>query len=238
MTNISVNESILGLLKELKSLGEDLKIDPKGISQLDLDLMKGKIRSIYDILCDVKINKDSDLHEEVEAITHPEPETEPVQKKMEESDTEPELILELEEKVEENVDKITTPEIEDQPPPSFEPILDLFEEPTTKPVDQEKKSVGEKIAEEKSVESIGEVIQSKKTVNLKLAIGINEKFFFLNELFEGKMNEYNDAIEILDEKGTLQDAMEYLALLKETKNWEEDSEAYIQLKGFLERKFN
>ena len=104
--------------------------------------------------------------------------------------------------------------------------------------DNETKSVVEKIAKERPVESIGEVIQSKRIVNLKLAIGINEKFFFLNELFEGKMNEYNDAIEELDQKDTFKDAVEHVELLKENKNWDEDSEAYVQLKGFLERKFN
>lgn len=238
MNNTSVNDSIQLLLKELKSLIEDMKVDPSGTSQLELDLTKGKIRAIYDMLYDVKIITEPDQPKEVETITHPEPELKPAQEKIEEPEPAPELILQIEPEVEENVDNSATTETEKQTPPPSEPILNLFEEPATKPDENEKKSVGEKIAEQKSVESIGEVIQSKKTVNLKLAIGINEKFFLLNELFEGKMNEYNDTIEILDQKDTFKDAMEYLALLKENKNWDEESEAFLQLKGFLERKFN
>ena len=66
----------------------------------------------------------------------------------------------------------------------------------------------------------------------------SEKFFFLNELFEGNMKEYNETIDALDQKDTYKEAMEYLVLLLEKKSWDVESEAYIQLKGFLERKFN
>ena len=118
------------------------------------------------------------------------------------------------------------------------PILNLFEEPLGNKETNDKKSVGEQITDDKPIESIGEVIQSKNIVNLKLAIGINEKFFFLNELFEGNMKEYNETIDALDQKDTYKEAMEYLVLLLEKKSWDVESEAYIQLKGFLERKFN
>jgi len=52
------------------------------------------------------------------------------------------------------------------------------------------------------------------------------------------MNEYNETIEELDLKNSLQDAMEFLVSLKEEKSWDSASEAYVQLQGFLERKFN
>ncbi len=240
MNNGLANHSIQKLLKELQYLVNELKNNSVGISQLELDLMKEKIRAIYDILCDVKIKNAPIPNKEDETIAQPILDMEPLREKKETPEATPGSAMDIEAEAEiADKNTATSHNIEkDQPLPSSEPTLSLFEEQVTNTDDNETKSVVEKIAEERPVESIGEVIQSKRIVNLKLAIGINEKFFFLNELFEGKMNEYNDAIEELDQKDTFKDAIVHIELLKENKNWDEDSEAYVQLKGFLERKFN
>ena len=240
MNNLSTSHSVQKLLKELQHLVKGLKNDPADIPQLELDLMKEKIRTIYDILSDVTIQKVTDQHKEAETITQPKLDLDSIQDEESVPEPLPGLVPDIEEDVEIEVENTATDNIEAQerPPSLSEPTLSLFDEPLTNSDDIEKKSVGEKIAEEKSIESVGEAIQSKKITSLKLAIGINEKFFFLNELFDGKMNEYNDAIEELDQKETFKDAMEYLVLLFDKRSWEEESEAYNQLKGFLEKKFN
>lgn len=235
MNNPSITHSVQELLKELRLQVEALKNDSSGTSQLELDLMKEKIRSIYDILNDVKIETQKQEQIEVASIPQSEPEIEELKEEEVIPETEPELVLEIAEEAETEVE-VFDKEEEPPPPPPSEPTLSLFEEPAENLED--KKLVGEKFAEEKPIEPIGETIQNKKIVNLKLAIGINEKFFFLNELFDGKMNEYNETIEELDLKNSLQEAMEFLVSLKEEKSWDSASEAYVQLKGFLERKFN
>lgn len=237
MNNLSIDLSIQNLLKELQQLVLELQNDPVDVSQLELDIMKEKIRTIYDILNNVEIMKVTIQRPEEEIITQPEPEIEIVQDEEQVTETVPEFDIKKEKETAIEFE-ISSHEDEKQAPTSSEPTLDLFEEPVSKSNDIDKKSVGEKIAEEKPVESIGEAIQSKKIVSLKLAIGINEKFFFLNELFDGKMNEYNEFIEELDQKETLKDAQEHLDLKKDDKSWNEESEAFLQLKGFLERKFN
>lgn len=238
MNNRPANQLIPELLKELQSLIKELKNNSATISRLELDLMKDKIRLIYDNLCDVKIQEPPIKQTETE--TQPIFEVEPTRVEEQKPEISPEPVLEIEDEIELEAGSSIANDTKEQPPPKHtpEPLLNLFEEQIPDPVENNKKSIGEKIASAKPVESIGEAIQSKKIVNLKLAIGINEKFFFLNELFEGKMNEYNDTIEMLDQKDTIKDAIEYLVLVKENKNWEEESEAYMQLKGFLERKFN
>ena len=235
MNNTSTNHSVRELLKELRLQVKALKTDSSGTSQLELDLMKEKIRSIYDILNDVKIETQKEEQIVVESIPQAEPEIEKLKEEETIPEAVPELVLEIEEETEAGVE-VFDKEEEPPPPPPSEPTLSLFEEPVENLED--KKIVGEKFAEEKQIEPIGETIQNKKIVNLKLAIGINEKFFFLNELFDGKMNEYNKTIEELDLKDTFKEAIEYLVLLKEENSWDEESEAYVQLKGFLERKFN
>lgn len=240
MNNKTVNHKILELLKELKYLSGELKNDSTSTSQLELDLMKAKIRRIYEDLGDINFSKQVDIEKEVEPITPPIPQENIDDVEDQKPKETPDVVFEIEEEALEEVEISSQEEIEEEPllSPKVEQTLDLFEEPVSKEEANDYKPVGEKIAEEKPVESIGETIQSKKIVNLKLAIGINEKFFFLNELFEGKMNEYNEAIEQLDQKETFKEAKEFLELLKEDKSWDEEGEAFVQLKGFLERKFN
>ena len=240
MNKQTINHTILELLKELKYLSGELKNDSTNTSQLELDLMKEKIRRIYEDLDDINFGKQIDKEKEVEPITPPVPQENIDDVEDQEPEETPEVVFEIEEEVQKEAETSSQEKIEEETlvSPKAEKTLDLFEEPTRKEETNDYKSVGEKIAEEKPVESIGETIQSKKIVTLKLAIGINEKFFFLNELFEGKMNEYNEAIELLDQKESFRDAMENLVLLKEDKIWDEEGEAFVQLKGFLERKFN
>ena len=238
MDNLSTGDSVKKLLKELQQLVEELKNDTKGTSQLELDLMKEKIRNIYDILSEVIFKKPPEEQSKAETIT--EPGTIPASEKSSSPEVITEIIMDVGEDEQVEVENSSTivKNDQDQLSPSSEHTLNLFEKSLNNMDDNDNKSIGEKITKEKPIESIGEVIQSKKITNLKLAIGINEKFFFLNELFDGKMNEYNDAIEEMDQKDTFKDAIEQLVLLKEKKNWVEESEAYKQLKEFLERKFN
>lgn len=237
MDNLSISQTIQKLLKELQQLVQEQQNDPVGVSQLELDLMKEKIRLIYDTLNDVEIKKVTAQPAEEKTITQPEPEKKATREEDQaiEPISEPEVEIKEETEIEFEIFEQEEEKEQSLPP---EPTLSLFEEPVFKSNDNDTKSVGEKIAEEKTVESIGEVIQSKNIISLKLAIGINEKFFFLNELFDGKMNEYNEVIEGLDQKETFNDALEYLDLKKENKSWDEGSEAFLQLKGFLEKKFN
>ena len=238
MNNLSVYHSAHELLKELQHLIEDLKNDQGNTSQLELDLMKEKIRVVYDQLCDVKIIKPTEKQKEVEKVT--ESENIPSHKNEQAPDTVQEFDKEIEEKEQTEIERSASAEKKetDQQLSASEPTLNLFEEALSNKEINDKKSASEQIADDNPIESIGEVIQSKNIVNLKLAIGINEKFFFLNELFEGNMKEYNETIDALDQKDTYKDAIEYLVLLLEKKNWDEESDAYIQLKGFMERKFN
>jgi hypothetical protein len=237
MDDLSKSLSIQKILKELKRLVQELQNDPIDLSQLELDLMKEKLRQIYDMLTNVKVKevKDHQIKTEttnqLESEIKTESEEEQADETISESDTnkEKETTIEFE---------VSAPEDKKQSPASSEPTLNLFEEPVLKSNDNDTKSVGEKIAAERPVESIGEVITSKNIISLKLAIGINEKFFFLNELFDGKMNEYNETIEGLDQKETLKDALELLDSTKIDKSWDDESEAFLQLKEFLQKKFN
>ena len=79
-------------------------------------------------------------------------------------------------------------------------------------------------------------MQRNAIKDLKAAIGINEKFLFINELFKGNMKEYNDSIFKLNEYKSLEEAVQFLDELKEKHKWDSDMVAYLTLNDFVERK--
>ena len=80
-------------------------------------------------------------------------------------------------------------------------------------------------------------IPSDRIENLKTAIIINDKFMFINELFEGNLREYNETIETLNGFKTLDQAADYLDLMRKKNFWNTGSVAFKKLKELVERKF-
>jgi len=79
---------------------------------------------------------------------------------------------------------------------------------------------------------------NKNTINeLREAIGINEKFLFINELFNGDMSRYNRIIDELDGLSTIEGVNTYMLELKIQNQWRDDNAALIKLTELLQRKF-
>lgn len=94
-----------------------------------------------------------------------------------------------------------------------------------------------KPSQKKPDESVAEKLQHKKIADLKSVIGINEKFQFINELFEGSMNEYNVALDQINNFSSLDEAITYLANLKEVYKWNSDNPIAANLQELVERRF-
>ena len=80
-------------------------------------------------------------------------------------------------------------------------------------------------------------LQQAPVRDLKSAIGINDKFLFVNELFGGSMEKYNKSIDNLNDLKTLNGAMIYLNELKIELQWNSSNEAYQKLKDLVSHKF-
>jgi len=99
-------------------------------------------------------------------------------------------------------------------------------------------TVREKIAGTQEDKSIAEKLQHHPVSDLKKSIGINEKFAFINELFDGDLDGYNSAIEQLNNAGNIQEATGILNnQLSEKYNWSNDGLSFMQLKHLIERRF-
>jgi hypothetical protein len=123
-------------------------------------------------------------------------------------------------------------EIEHSAPSEYE---DVFKRDDTEFEMATGETLGEKMMGEDH--SLAAKLQQAPTRDLKSAIGINDKFLFVNELFGGSMEKYNKSIENLNDLKTLNGAMIYLNELKIELQWNSSNEAYQKLKDLVSRKF-
>ena len=80
-------------------------------------------------------------------------------------------------------------------------------------------------------------MNAKKVDDLRTIININDKFVFMGKLFGNKMKEYNDFILHLNELTDRQEALDYVAEIAKTYNWEEGSSAVNDFYKVFDRKF-
>lgn len=104
--------------------------------------------------------------------------------------------------------------------------------PAAKPAPKEQKA-----PKKKATESVAEKLQHKKITDLKASIGINEKFQFINELFEGNMKEYNVAIDQINSFSSLEEAESYISNLEDVYKWQPENQIVENFKLLVQRRF-
>jgi len=110
-------------------------------------------------------------------------------------------------------------------------LVDLFEE--NAPVNTQ---VSE--TEKKENKSHHNRIQKPPLADMKIAIGINDKFQFINELFKGNSQEYEICINRLNAYETGALALSYFSDLQQLYNWKDDSETKNRLLDLVERRYS
>lgn len=101
---------------------------------------------------------------------------------------------------------------------------------------EETQTIAEKL-ELKEDSSLAARLQRKPITDLMAAIGINDKFLLLNELFNGSMEKYNKSIRALNSFSTLFGAKTYMSELQIELQWDCESAAYKKLVDLVERRF-
>jgi len=131
-------------------------------------------------------------------------------------------------------------------PPEIEKPKEAVVEKIEKNHVPEKKTLGEQLVPEK--QSLNELFiqqksdltqkfQNAKVNDLTKAIGINDKFLFIKELFNNKGEEFNNAIAKLNAFSSIDEAFDHLDYLKGDYFWDDSGEAYLKLCDLLRRKF-
>ncbi|MRR19637.1 hypothetical protein EG827_05540 [bacterium] len=100
---------------------------------------------------------------------------------------------------------------------------------------QQAGTIGEKISSTKADESIKSVMHSKPISDIAEAIGMNDKFYFIRELFSGNTTVYNETIGRLNASSSLGEAMK---ILDESTVMGSDPAAQSSFVDVVRRKFN
>jgi len=221
------------------------------IPRIELDLMMENVRRLYD--CLYHLNKINDKagpadentgemkHQGLEA-DEPEASVETVPEEIpeirESKTEEPEIMGSEEEKSEQAAEDIPEEDLVEITPShaireekKYKPAdnsitLDLFTAPAT---------VADKFREKTPV--MATRIQNHKISDLKAAIGINDKFLFINDLFDGNMKAYSIAIDTLNGMGSFQEAETYIERVKTDGNRVRNLETIARLTELVKRKF-
>jgi len=146
------------------------------------------------------------------------------------------VLFEVETEKEEKPEVIEKPKKEESVPAGV--TMNLFGETVAdKVAPGTEKTIADSISENIKEESVADVINKTPVDDLKAAIGINEKFFFINELFDGNMKDYNEAIDKLNGFENKDEALGHFGELKEKYGWNDDNEAVEQLMELIGRRY-
>lgn len=294
MKNEIINNSIRNLTETIKEQQELILSHEGRIPQIELDILMGNVRGLYEKLVELnKINalplnhpstnsvasvpENKTVHTD-ELIAHisvsAEPETIFTESETPqinspvaiENDSEillntnivdhiqpEELVVNVETPVEESPAEISNEAVMPQaslakerskeyskPSMKMHQTASLFDDLVT---------VGEKFKESPSLRdkfsatnqdnSIADKLLKNPVSDLKKSIGINEKFAFINELFDGDLNSYNEAIDNLNNSNSYENAIAFLKTELSSKyDWNGESEAFQKLKNLVERRFS
>ena len=117
------------------------------------------------------------------------------------------------------------------------PVASLFDDVLTIADNyKEQHSLHHKIGKTKT-ERLSDKLNQEPVVDLKRSIGINEKFAFMNELFGGNQEQYNQSIDILNSFSDFENANSHLQELASNRKWNVTSTAYNELSELVKRRF-
>ena len=103
---------------------------------------------------------------------------------------------------------------------------------------QEEQTINEQVALQEDVQSVASKLEREPVADLKVAIGINEKFMFINELFGGSTEDYNDSLNHLNECKDRAEADTYINdNLKEKYHWDEENNAVSVFLDLVGRRY-
>ena len=118
--------------------------------------------------------------------------------------------------------------VEETPAP--EPEMNVGEDP---------ESLNEKLSKmQEEQPTVAEKLQKTPIPDLKEAIGLNEKFLFINELFQQNADIYHDSIDQLNNCRSRNQAMEIITRdFSEKYGWDIDSKSVARLIDLVERRY-
>lgn len=241
MYNENFSEGVYTIVKKLVARTERINTFTGEIPAIEIDLALEDIRRLYDLFLLIKTMPEAHYTESEapvnEEVTH---------------DMEVIGEAEEEEAAEEDLMDAVQPETAEQTSNTMlhDPVLQT--EVTQE--EREKQSTGKILADtlrKDDLQSINDLIAVKKSdisistrmqhnpiSNLKRAIGINEKFIFVYELFGGNTQLYAETIERLNMMEGRNEAIALLETLRREYSWDIENMAFQKLVDMVSRRYS
>jgi hypothetical protein len=198
-------------LNEAREIIDDLRRYP-GVPALQIELAKSKCKSAGDVIALLKNIKNNSTAESL-------------------TDVIPGDSEEKKERITDQIDEIPQAEKKKEETQSGKKptesviIADKFSHLSSR--------FNERLSSLKSEDEVPDIVKSKPLTNLSDAIGINDKFLFIREIFNGNKEAYGKVLTELEHIQNLSDAK---ALIMSHKGDNEENEAVRQLLDLVKRK--
>ena len=100
-----------------------------------------------------------------------------------------------------------------------------------------KPSLADKLSDQHQAEqNLASMLSHKNIGDMKEAIGINDKFLLINELFKGNQHHYTQALHFLNNAESFDEAMGMFSRMFSELKWKEDSKAVEKLRSLISRR--
>jgi hypothetical protein len=238
---MEIKDSLENALSEIDALRSNISelSKRKDIHQIELDLLLQKLRELYDFLRSLEPGGEMPAK------------TQPALEKSAKNDRKTDKVNPLEQV------KETSEEVNHQNEilnlvitPDEDPMLTELEKPghlhspgktetkhqlTTEKTGESKKSVHELYSEsaQNKQSHIGKVLHSKPIHNIEDAIGVNDKFLFIRELFNSNASRYKETIDALNNAADFNSAYSYI---EKNFEWDSENEAAQKLLELVRRR--
>ncbi len=258
MEKKALMNEILALLDKVDRQAKILTILPN-MARIDVDLLLAQLRQVYDKTLDLQARVEDGRHEQktvtrpVSTVeTHLPTPTPPVVKPQDPSLFQPvevpkhesPVIIEIVQEHPEIADieeelPVIKPAIVVPPPPVLRTESKPIPHPVHEhsPIPEPAKSVHQAFEEKTVDHSLASKLQYNPINDLRSAIGINDKFLMMNQLFTGSLEQYNSNIERLNNFHNFEDADSFLVQLKELHTWSDDLTALEKLNHYVKRRY-
>ncbi len=223
-------EAIIENVKEIEELISDF-VKNKKIPKIEMDLALEKVRDLYDVLLLLRRagieeqsgqatqstekytesvdSSNSDINENTSKTMNKEKIPDSPEDKKDEEPPNPDLVIEKPDEAE-NDKQI---------------VSDRFKTKSA--------SIHDSLLNSQKYDDYSSNLKAEPISNIANSIEINDKFTFIQELFDGDTNKYNKTIEILNEVTNFNDAYNYLM---GNFNWDMDSTLVQKILDLIRRK--
>ena len=233
MEKNQIRKEIAELINSIKQHSDEIDIgDKKHIPQLELELILKKIASLYEkSIVFNYLNSQKSIENEIAKLIEPKINIEEriiseISKAQDKAKEEP--------KVEE---KVIVPEIIEAKPQEIvqEKAAEVVPVIETPPIAEKPEVVVPPVVEKpKPILNI----QKPAISDIKAAIGINDRFQFANDLFQGNMQEYEIGIQQLNSSENIDSAMIYFHSLQQLYSWDLENDTVKRLLELVERRYS